>query len=97
MFPEWLTPELHAELNAHPERMADCGPWFQFLVLHSQWMVINDELQLVLSAADMQQWLTMLRPSDVAPDHVQRLYHLQAHFQDMIEQAFPRARHQDDP
>jgi hypothetical protein len=90
MFPDWLTPELQAELQAHPERMTDCDPWFQFVVQHGQWMTIDGQQQMVMSAEDTQTWLNMLRPTDVAPERVQQLYHLQANFRTMIEQAVRR-------
>ena len=44
VIPDWLTPDLHAELKAHPERLDDYDQLFLFFILHSEWMVINGEL-----------------------------------------------------
>jgi hypothetical protein len=87
MIPDWLTPDLHAALKAHPERLEDGDQLFLFFILHSEWMVINGELQLVIPADETDIWLDMLRPVRDAPEQWTHLAAVQATFRETIAQA----------
>jgi hypothetical protein len=96
MIPDWLTPDLHAELKAHPERLEDGDQLFLFFILHSEWMVINGELHLVIPADETGIWLDMLRPVRDAPEQWTHLAAVQATFRDVIAQAIRSYRPQQD-
>jgi hypothetical protein len=96
MIPDWLTPDLHAELKAHPERLEDGDQLFLFFILHSEWMVINGELQLVIPADETGIWLDMLRPVRDAPEQWTHLAAVQATFRETIAQAIRSYRPQQD-
>jgi hypothetical protein len=87
VIPDWLTPDLHAELKAHPEQLDDCDQLFLFFILHSEWMVINGELQLVIPADETDIWIEMLRPVRDAPVQWTHLAAVQATFRETIAQA----------
>ena len=86
VIPDWLTPDLHAELKAHPERLDDYDQLFLFFILHSEWMVINGELQLVIPADETDIWIDMLRPVRDAPEQWTHLAAVQATFRETIAQ-----------
>jgi hypothetical protein len=96
MIPDWLTPDLHAELKAHPERLDDCDQLFLFFILHSEWMVINGELHLVIPADETDIWIEMLRPVGDEAAQWQRLTAVQTTFRDVIAQAIRSYRPQQD-
>jgi hypothetical protein len=96
MTPDWLTPDLHAELKAHPERLEDGDQLFLFFILHSEWMVINGELRLVIPADETDIWLDMLRPVRDAPEQWTHLAAVQATFRKTIAQAIRSYRPQQD-
>jgi len=87
VIPDWLTPDLHAELKAHPERLDDCDQLFLFFILHSEWMVINGELQLVIPADETDIWIEMLRPVRDAPVQWTSLAVVQDTFRETIANA----------
>lgn len=96
VIPDWLTPDVHAELKAHPERLDDYDQLFLFFILHSEWMVINGELQLVIPADETDIWIEMLRPVRDAPEQWTHLAAVQATFRETIAQAI-RSYEQHDP
>lgn len=85
-----LTPEIQAYLKAHPEQMTDFEPWARFVIEHGVWVSLNGQQELVLTTDDTQRFLDLLKPTDVPPEKVQKLYRAQAELVPMLVRAFEK-------